>query len=89
VVTDISEKAVQNDNILIYPNPAKNEITIDSNQPLLQVSVYSITGKLMFQTGSVSENRKTIDLARFSPGIYLVRMVQGKNIITKKIMVDD
>jgi 1,4-alpha-glucan branching enzyme len=88
VITDITEQTTDNGQILIYPNPVQKELTIYSGKAFSQVTIYSSAGKLVAEFCSFSENRKTIPVENFSPGIYLVRIVQDKNIVTKKIMVD-
>jgi len=88
VITDITEQTTDNGQILIYPNPVQKELTIYSGKAFSQVTIYSSAGKQVAEFRSFSENRKTIPVENFSPGIYLVRIVQDKNIITKKIMVD-
>lgn len=88
VITDITEQTTDNGQILIYPNPVQKELTVYSGKAFSQVTIFSSTGKKVAEFRSFSENRKTIPVENYSPGIYLVRIVQDKNIITKKIMVD-
>ncbi|NQU55126.1 MAG: T9SS type A sorting domain-containing protein [Bacteroidetes bacterium] len=87
VITDIDNISVFNENILIYPNPATNEINISSQQAISKVQIYSVTGKLILQTNSGSENIKKINIEGFMPGIYLVKIFMNKTISINKIIV--
>jgi hypothetical protein len=70
--------ALPNENISIYPNPAKQSVNIafpDSYNGQLQVLIYDITGKLVldhpFQTHF---NYETIDVSNLRPGYYIVQL---------------
>lgn len=88
VATDISERTKENGQILIYPNPVQKEMTIYSGKEFSQVTIYSTTGKKVAESHFSPENQITIPVVNFKPGIYLVRIVQDKNTVTKKIIVD-
>jgi len=67
----------------IYPNPAKNRITITSgfNTPAL-MQVFDHAGKIIYKQGLL-QNQLSIDLPSFSPGIYIVRI----NDKVKKLVI--
>jgi hypothetical protein len=73
----------------IYPNPAKNELTITSDQMLLSVSIYSITGNKLIEL-SPEQLTYTINVSHLASGMYLLNTV-GKNgqITTKKIILEN
>ena len=54
--------------LLIYPNPAKNTLTIDGNYT--SATIYNIFGKLVLTT----DYQKTIDVATLSNGIYFIKV---------------
>ena len=69
---------VENENVTfsIYPNPAKDFITIcgDGQRPSMEISLFSIYGKLM---DIHVLNNNQIDISDLRPGIYLLK-VQDK-----------
>lgn len=69
----------------VYPNPATTVINID-NAEGAQVSVFDINGRMISNIESASANQ-TIDASNFAKGMYIVRIANGNNVITKKVSV--
>ena len=87
VVTKISEVVTQNNNIKIYPNPANNEINISSDNSISEIQIYSLAGKLKFQSSSVFNNTFNVNLNEFTPGIYLVKVATKEKLFVEKFVV--
>ena len=51
----------------VYPNPATDVLFIENASQFQQVSIYSISGQLMYQSDAVNNS---IDLNNFSSGLY-------------------
>ncbi|MCH8535701.1 MAG: endonuclease [Flavobacteriaceae bacterium] len=75
------------DQINIYPNPATNsKVFIETKQPIDQIQLYSITGKLIQQI--TAKNQQTnFEINSIKPGIYLLKVTQNQNSSTHKIIV--
>lgn len=73
------------ESINVYPNPANNVINV-ANAENAQVSVFDVNGRMMFNTENASANQ-TIDATNFANGLYIVRIVENGNVMTKKINV--
>jgi 1,4-alpha-glucan branching enzyme len=86
VVTENRDILLQAESIRIYPNPAKNEINISSSENITEVQVYSVTGKKIFQQNTDSLNQFKLNTERFAPGIYLLKVVQNKQVSTVKFV---
>ncbi len=75
------------DNILLYPNPANNEINVvyDANSDVKTIAVYNIIGRPV-SAYRVSGNSANLNLEALPAGIYFVRLVnsQGEVLITRK-----
>ena len=69
----------------VYPNPATTVINID-NAEGAQVSVFDINGRMISNVESASASQ-TIDASNFAKGMYIVRIANGNNVITKKVSV--
>ena len=69
----------------VYPNPATTVINID-NAEGAQVSVFDINGRMISNIESASANQ-TIDASNLAKGMYIVRIANGNNVITKKVSV--
>lgn len=69
----------------LFPNPASSTITLSGVQGS-SMQIFDLTGKMMLSLHNISENQ-TIDVSSFAEGLYLVRISDGKNILTKKLNV--
>ncbi len=76
---------VTNTKIALYPNPAKDQITIAGITSKSDVSIYSLSGQLLFQTSIMGETNIKLDLAS---GIYLCKITSDNHAIIKKIIID-
>lgn len=74
---------IQNPLIKIYPNPAKDMILIDGFSANAVVSLYDVTGKLLF---TQVLNQKQLDISFLKNGIYLLRITEKKGFTLKKLV---
>ena len=71
--------------VSLYPNPAKNTVTIDANGSIDKIAVYSILGQEVISK-SPKSNSTTIQTGSLQRGTYIVRStVDGKTSTTKLI----
>ena len=64
--------------IKLFPNPARNTVTIDGNEHLVKrVVIYAVSGKMIKRVESDFEN---IDLSGLAPGVYIfhITLEQGE-----------
>jgi hypothetical protein len=71
-----------------FPNPVTNgELTITSGSATSKVvSIYNVLGKQVL-TDVFSGTFKTVNLANFSSGIYILKVAEGDKIATKKLVI--
>jgi len=72
--------------LLIWPNPAINEIHLDSGYParITKIEIYSFLGNLISEKYVYSE---TIDISDLNPGFYILRCFNEGNFhITGKLI---
>jgi hypothetical protein len=77
-------------NLKVYPNPLNsgNTINLLFGLPITaKLSVYSITGKEVFSDVIDNEDRKDINVDRFSNGIYLLKISTEKASTTRKVVI--
>ena len=58
---------------IAYPNPSRGTMTIDSEQPLRNLEILDLTGRVL-QTEQANGERQTIDLSEQPAGVYLLRV---------------
>jgi len=79
-------KALKQSKIKLYPNPAKENITIEA--PIKStVSMYNQGGMLVKTWITVSEN-ETVSIADLPKGIYLIKIVTEEATYTNKLLVE-
>ena len=82
----ISVKGIESNNIEVYPNPAVNEITIQSNNTKLKsIVIYDTNGKLINQI-AVQNNKDVLDIKSFESGVYTLQFVTENGIFTQKFV---
>jgi hypothetical protein len=78
----------------IFPNPVHNEFTIviGSREPRIKISVISANSKVVcsneYKNVSPGTFTDRINLSGQTPGIYFVKIVDGKTTISKKIILE-
>jgi hypothetical protein len=71
--------------VIIYPNPTKGIINIKSRNPIDELFVYDLAGKIIMRKEKLTDN-KTIDISSYPQSIYLLRVRFGDNWETFKII---
>lgn len=74
-------------NFKIYPNPTKNQITLefDDQNEGFKVQVLDLSGRLLIEKRDIH----TIDLSQLAQGTYLIKLIKNNGqSITKKVIKD-
>jgi len=80
-IEDISANAIK-----MYPNPAKGVVNFSSaSNVALDVAVFDMLGKQVLRANAVQSQ---LNISSLNPGMYFVKMTQGSNVSTKKLLVN-
>ena len=79
-VTDINEDIVS-----VFPNPAKDKLTVQCKQKAESIEIFDINGMLLIKQKMQSYNA-IIDMNELSNGIYFLRVKTEAGIIERKIV---
>ncbi len=83
IITGINNTEKIISEITIYPNPTSNQLIIDSEQKINEISIIDITGKtLKVYTTSLN----SINVSDLPSGIYFIKLITNENTITKKLI---
>ena len=75
-------------NITIYPNPLRNQLTINSeNLQLDEISITDLQGRMVYRNVESFKGAKTIDLKELDKGVYFISLKINSDKIVKKIIV--
>jgi hypothetical protein len=85
VVLSVGKETLRK-SVSMYPNPASSLLHIDvaDNVELSAVQIIDVTGKVVYNAAYT----KTINVASFAKGLYLLKLNANKTSITKKIIID-
>jgi 1,4-alpha-glucan branching enzyme len=80
IITDVLNEVRQE--FSAYPNPTKGFVKVETDMPILQLSVYDLSGRAT-QISFSKENEITIEGA---PGLYILKIETSEGVITRKVM---
>lgn len=85
----VSDQVLPSSSIKIYPNPAKDSFTIAlKNLNESQVLIYDMLGKVAYQNTTNKGVLNISTISKFTPGIYLVKViVDGNKVNYKKLVI--
>ena len=87
--TSIQESVSADYTWRIFPNPAKNSITISQTEPSFKkYEIYSINGKLVAES-KINGILQKVDLSGYAEGMYIVKLIGNQKVEFKKIVVTE
>jgi len=81
----LSTNTFDTSKVVLYPNPAKNYISIFGISSDAKIEVYSILGKKVFEQNLNGETTLHFDL---TSGIYLAKIKVDSKVVTKKLIIE-
>jgi photosystem II stability/assembly factor-like uncharacterized protein len=78
------------DSFVVYPNPAKNQVTLQWDKTdLVSVRVFDALGKLMYFTKNIDISQPTkLDVSNYASGIYFIKINNPTGFVTKKLIIE-
>jgi hypothetical protein len=73
--------------IKIFPNPAKNQLTVESAFVINSYELYDESGRLMMKGMNLSDHNAVINLEMASSGFYFIRVVGERTSVTSKFQI--
>lgn len=78
----VSSEFVNNNPIVLYPNPVSETISIDTREQVEAVTIYNIAGQRVL---NVSNYNQPIRVSALQAGIYVVRVETANGVYTQRI----
>lgn len=69
--------------LMIYPNPAANFFTIESNQDIFKIELISVLGKKV--TSYNARPHGSYDISKLEDGLYFVKLISPNNKLIRTI----
>ncbi len=67
--------------ISVYPNPATDNLQIQTALPIKEIEITDITGRLLYTTTA-----KTINCSSFASGVYFIKATTSEGAVVKKFI---
>lgn len=77
-------------NVVVFPNPVKDMVTIQSSMVIDRILLFNAMGQLVYEASAVNSVSKVINMADNKPGVYTsyVYFVGDVNLTALKIVVE-
>lgn len=72
--------------VRMFPNPAKNTLTLSSQQNIENISIFNVLGQLV-KSAKVSANETTVDVSSLKSGMYVVQTTINGKTQTQKLVI--
>lgn len=72
----------------VYPNPAKDHIIVRLPSAASRIEIFDVSGRTVTSITS-GETEFEIDTHNFPSGLYFIKAIEGKSVLTKKFIVSD
>lgn len=73
--------------LMVSPNPANDRLSIESEPEISEIRLFDVASKLVFN-GFPNQNSYTIDVENLNPGLYLLNIFRGYEVLTFKIVIN-
>jgi hypothetical protein len=71
----------------IFPNPAREQVTIEANGIIDEVLIYNNMGQLVY-SGEVNDDQIMVNTSTFITGMYIVQVKSGDNVEVRKLIIE-
>ena len=90
IVTGLDDDMLKATQIGLYPNPARDVVTIDLTQlPHIQpdLAIVDLNGNSVWSKQKVQESKVELDTGIYPDGTYLIRISSDKGSVVKKLII--
>ena len=78
--------SVGSKSFILYPNPAQNYVTIQSDRVLSSIEIRNLAGQTVYSTG-INEQHLNISLSGIPKGLYVVTVTSGNQVLNQKLVI--
>jgi len=86
VLSTVIKEHIGLEPILLYPNPATDQITIRSQDNFQEICLFDQTGKLVMVKNGVDQKQITIDLSALTSGSYILKLSNNRNQTVERVV---
>jgi len=87
VLVDATEDNYYHEGLMIFPNPAKNEIFVNSDCGINSIYLYNTFGQLITNQ-KVNDKNYRFNLSEFNLGVYLLKIEFSDGFVSKRVVIE-
>jgi len=72
--------------LTIFPNPARDMFTVESNNIIKQIRLIGVNGQVVFNN-DVNSLRYEINISNLQPGVYFMQIHTAESVITQRVQI--
>ncbi len=86
---ELTDKAITEDQLKVYPNPAQQLLNVHLNgrNEFQRVLVHDITGRRIMDTGEMQSNHAQLNVSELDNGLYFMNVYTEEGILNKRFEV--
>jgi poly(hydroxyalkanoate) depolymerase family esterase len=87
--SNISQITNGSNQVLVYPNPSKGIINVQSQKTVQTIKITNLLGEVIYSKQQVNAKESNINMDSYPTGVYTIYMTDGANTVTiKKIILE-
>jgi hypothetical protein len=75
-----------NHKLVLYPNPVRQTLIIDNDEIINHIRIFDITGRVVY-SNTINDLNHQINVSEFTKGMYVLQVMSGNEIISRKFNV--
>ncbi len=89
VATSTRESIISGKGLTLSPNPASGNVVVQMDKPVSSaiVSLEDLSGTTVYERSFTSTDQMQLDLTGRKPGVYILKVNAGKEVLVKKLVV--
>lgn len=85
-ILGIEENSTKDNTISVFPNPAKNNVTISSKESIKAYKIFDEAGRLVKSESSLNTDKKEINITSLLIGNYIISVETKTQTVSKKLI---
>jgi hypothetical protein len=87
LITIIGIEENEMSSLVVYPNPATNNVAISQELLPYNVNIIDMSGRVVFEQKNIAQKNLNIDISSFSQGLYQVQTISGGVVKHSKLEI--
>ena len=71
----------------LYPNPARDMVTVSSSLPMRSLTVTNYVGQVVYTNTMDAATSYVLNTSSYQPGVYLVKIDTENGVVTKRVVI--